>query len=589
MKKILIIPFLFFVYVMSAAPVNQSRAREIALEFFNSDRTKSAGIDVELEWAGDSMESQHLTRSISNVDNALLYIYNRTDGKGFVIVAGDDNVRPIIGYSRTNTFDVEDMPDGARYLLSSWCKQVEASKLEHTSAGYSVKALSEGVPVKEYPTAFWGQGEPYNRFTPLYEGEHCLTGCVATAMSIVSHYHKWPLKGSGKTPAYESVMEGITISVPENDISAHTYDHENMLESYQGISYNDIQANAVAVLMSDMGTSVKMNYSPGSSGALDINSINAFVTYFQYSKSALLFKGSCYSQDVWIEMLRENLENYGPTCFFGKSAIGGHAFVLDGYDSNNYFRINYGWEGKSYGYYYIPEISYSDDQSAIFSLAPDKTGTSEYQDNLTIGVEEENEPHSKGIVSDALRYVDQTPFTITLGRIYNSGLTDFNGHIKISLCDKDGNIKEDLSGEVPIENLSPENYTRVEKISNLKITETINSGDRLRVYAKGAFSSSWKLCGKYNEESENEVFVAAYPEQIAESLYLSFDKGAGIISFKSDMFLEYLVKDSSDAVVFSGAVEAYAIQSIDISEKPKGTYTFSFSSGGDPYILEIVL
>lgn len=591
MKKILIIPFLLFVYILSASPINERGAREIALEFFNGTQTRTSVVDVELEWAGNDIENQHLTKSVSSdVDNALIYIYNRSDGKGFVIVAGDDNVRPIIAYSRTNTFDVENIPDGARFILSGWCRQVEAAKVSQSSADYSVSALSEGTPVVEYPTALWGQGEPFNRLSPKIEGERSLTGCVATAMSIVAHYKKWPEKGVGTTPAYQSSAEGVTIDIPANDISNHTYDYENMLSKYQDVAYTDVQGNAVATLMYDMGTAVKMNYSPSASGATDMNSINAFVNHFQYSKSALLLYGNSYSDNEWIEMLKNNLRDYGPTPFNGVClASGGHAFVLDGYDSNDYFRINYGWEGKGYEYYYIPSIKYSEKQSAIFYLEPDKSGTSQYRDNLTIGPENEIEPNSHGITSDATGYTGQKEFNVVLGRIYNNGLANFTGNIKVSLCDAQGNIKEDLTSEVTITDLAPGNYVSGGEFKNLKITKAISSGDRLRVYAKGGYSDSWKSCDKYNAESENEILVSATPEQIAESLYLSFAKNTSTVSFRSNMFLEYVVKNSLDVEICRGEVESNELQNIDMSSCDKGAYTFSFSSGGDPYLLTIVL
>ena len=106
MKKIFtIIPLLLLSVALSAAPIGEKRAREIAISFFAEGATRTVTPVVELAWAGDDLTptAGRFSTSTTNVNESLLYIYNRTDAKGHIVIAGDDILRPIIAFSRDNT------------------------------------------------------------------------------------------------------------------------------------------------------------------------------------------------------------------------------------------------------------------------------------------------------------------------------------------------------------------------------------------------------------------------------------------------------------------------------------------------------
>lgn len=133
MKKILLLSLLFVTFQLSAAPIGEKRAREMAVQFFVQNLGVNAeDVKVELEWAGSDVDKDMAAPAKQATDDALIYIFNRTDTKGFVILAGDDKSRPVLAFAFDNTFDVENIPDGARWMLSCWCRQVEAKRNELT-------------------------------------------------------------------------------------------------------------------------------------------------------------------------------------------------------------------------------------------------------------------------------------------------------------------------------------------------------------------------------------------------------------------------------------------------------------------------
>ena len=591
MKRILIIPFVFITLSLFAAPIGEKQAREIALQFFASQGTRSASPRLEIEWAGSDIASErtiNATRSSAtnneNLDEALVYIYNRTDTNGFVVVAGDDNVnKPILAFSRTNTFTMEDMPDGAKAILQGWCEQIaNARSGNNLSATTRATTYTTGEVVCEYETALWGQSEPFNNESPILHGVKVPCGCVATAAGIICYYHKWPEKGVGTTPEYTYTEEGEVdeVTIPENKLG-RAYDYSLMKSDYSRYSYKE--GAMVAALLYDLGTAFQMSFNVDGSGANTKEATHAMMTYFGYSKGALFLSHSGRSEAEWTAILQENLKDYGPVFFKGRTKSSGHAFVLDGYTSGGYFRINYGWNGKSNGYYLLPNISYYKDQGAAFYMVPDRDGSSTYRDYLALS----KSSSYKGLHTKATEYKVGEKFSVRV-RITNKGMGPFSGKYCVAHCDKEDNIKEILfENDCGSENLPP-SYSHG-KASYVTISESIAVGDRLRVFYKSQNSDNWELVLRNNDDVSDKVLLKATAEDVAESLNLTYNKGDKSLVFTSEHAIQYSMTDASGVEVSTGNVPSFTSTTIDLSSLEPGTYTCLFASGGKPYILTLKL
>ena len=578
MKKIMFFMSFLLALSVSAAPVSEKRARKIASDFFSGVSVKSSGSGVELVWSGNDLNESAVTKSVSG--EPLMYIYNNAGGEGFVIVSGDDNTRPVIAFSYDGSFDVEDMPGGARYILSGWMKQIERSSDGPRMASSLYSVGSGGV---SYSTALWGQSAPFNLETPVIGGSHAVTGCVATAMSIIAYHHKWPQQGIGTVSAYS--FAGGT--VPANTLG-RAYDYQNMLSNYDD-EYTSAQGQAVAALMYDMGTAVKMQYGLSESGAFDIDVPAAMSTYFGYAKDMRLVYRETYSDSEWTGLLKTAL-NDGPLYFSGTDAYGGgHAFVLDGYTDQDYFHINYGWNGQANAYYYLPEQEYCENQSAIIGMLPDESGTTSYSDNLLFTTASVNGiPY--GMMSDAVSYSPETTFNWSAGAVYNSGIVDFNGSLALVLCNAQGEIENTLA-TVAVSNLPVGYVTAIpENQVTMPADASIDPGDRLRLYYKGAYpNDKWSWVRRSDSECCDELLVSATLTDIAKSLQIGFSKTTRKLTFKSGCPLSYVVKDSSEKdLIDAGPIPAFTSTEIDMSGFASGEYDISFTCG-DTYTLTIVL
>lgn len=293
------------------------------------------------------------------------YVFNN-DAGGFVIIAGDDAVTPVLGYTSTGSFDAENLPDGLKDLLKSYERQIAALGDNYVANQTATRAGFTGE--KLLNTAKWNQGNPFNKYTP----NNYVTGCVATAGAIVMKHHGYPAKGTG-SHSYTWNGQDLTANFE------HDYDWANMPTKYT--VGNDEAFDGVAKLMSDLGVAVEMKYAKGGSGASMEDLLTALKKYFGYSKYARLLAIADLGAEVWNDRLRAEIDANRPILYSAvDSNKGGHSFVIDGYKDES-FSVNWGWGGYCDGFYRIgalnPETGgkplgdqYNLSQSAVFSLQP---------------------------------------------------------------------------------------------------------------------------------------------------------------------------------------------------------------------------
>lgn len=313
-------------------------------------------------------------------------VYLFDSNEGFVVTPADDAFPALLGYGDNQIYDSADnLPTGFvgwLQYMSRLISEYRDDEIEFT-VGHSVSEAIAPLCVTS-----WGQGEPFNLECPEYNGERCLSGCVATAMAQVMKYHNWPPRGKGElTYRAEKISTDIY-----TDFSQYTFDWENMLGDYSATSATEQQKQAVARLLRGLGGSVRMNYFPTASGA-DINdATQALLNYWDYSDDIRYIRRGWFTLRDWSQLLYDGLKNYGPILYGGFSVSSAHAFVCDGYDGEGLFHFNWGWDGKADGYFAIDFLNpvvedepwktgYNGSQSALLNInprTPENPGTRSY-------------------------------------------------------------------------------------------------------------------------------------------------------------------------------------------------------------------
>jgi hypothetical protein len=331
------------------------------------------------------------TDALQQQDEPMFYVFAMNENGGFIIVSGDDVAKPVLGYSDDGTYD-ENNPNFAYWMemlsqeiavaIENNVQQNEQIKAQWAAFENDKPVRASGDYVEPLVKTKWNQSAPYNNLCPEISGTRTVTGCVATAMAQIMKYHEYPTTRTATIPGYTTAAKKINIS---QVTGTTTYDWKNMTDTYTSSS-TGISADAVAALMYHCGVSVKMDYDTnenGGSGASTSDVIPALKNYFSYDNGIAERLRDRYSYPDWINMLKTELKAKRPVLYSGQRSVSGHAFVCDGYDTDDKFHINWGWGGYCDGYFEVSALNpeaveggtdgYNRDQRIITGIKPGAT------------------------------------------------------------------------------------------------------------------------------------------------------------------------------------------------------------------------
>lgn len=387
MKRALIAMMLLCPLYILAKPVNLQKALQIAENFINTPQIGADGV------RRAPAKSARLTKAAKQVtNNQQFYIFENTDGEGYVIVSADDVAQPILGFSdKGNT---ENIPDNMLWWLSEYDREIQwaiaqgiepddETLAEWQELSRAPQAKQADVIVAPLIKTEWSQSPWYNNKCPYDSNKQtrCVTGCVATAMAQIMKYWEFPEHGFGSYSYTHSKYGELSA-----DFENTYYDWTNMPNDL-GIFSSNTQINAIATLMYHCGVAVNMNYGTSESSANSWWVTSAFQDYFGYSNEARLCSKDDYSLSEWKNKLQLQLLLGRPLYYGGRGSSGGHAFICDGYRSDDYFHFNWGWDEQD-GYYslsalkpsflFLTTADYTSDQEALLCLYPKTDTTARY-------------------------------------------------------------------------------------------------------------------------------------------------------------------------------------------------------------------
>lgn len=399
---------------IQARKIDAEQARRQAYAFWNKRMPRKGKASCRRAITGKSS------------DKEAYYVFNNEEG-GFVIIAGDDAVSPVLGYTLTGAFNKDSIPDGLKDLLASYEKQINAVCEKQNP--YSI-STSSFTGERLLNTAKWNQGDPYNKYTPC----NYWTGCVATAMAIIMRHHEWPSSGKGK---HSYMWQGQRLTANFN----HVYNWSSMPKKYSLLNVEKF--DSVARLMYELGVSVEMNYAEDGSVASLYSAVSSMQQYFQYSRYAACVQYDNYEDREWKEKIRAEIDANRPVLYIADDEYRntGHAFVIDGYKDDE-FSVNWGWGGYADGFYSIGSLNpgnaaYNVDQWAVINLKPSG------QEHVASLCMKKCRDAFCGMNMSVPNVKARTHFYVWLGNLTSRPVSGaFNGDVAIALVGRDGGIKE---------------------------------------------------------------------------------------------------------------------------------------------------
>ena len=356
----------------------------------------------------------HSNATSNGQEDTYYYVFNAGDNGGYVIVSGDDRVEPILGYVDHGSFDPDNIPENMRELLQMYTNEIKFvidNNIQPDDPRIKKRNKVAGTrhSVGEMLTTRWNQGRPYNitcpdyyleddkeEQTPLPKRSGPATGCTATAMAQVMYFYRYPEKIKKLIPSYSitywSKKDGSSKTVNIPAIPRNTvikWDDMRDTYSWEDGHVANAQDSAVANLMRYCGQAVTMHYGPSSGANF---SAEAYIEYFGFDQRAWVGERYNFSIDEWFNLIYNEIDQGYPVLISGFSSGGGHAFVIDGFDGDNLFHLNWGWGGGSNGWFLVGILNpgdnsgigassssdgYSMSQRALFNLRLPRTPKSE--------------------------------------------------------------------------------------------------------------------------------------------------------------------------------------------------------------------
>ena len=361
-----------------ADPVGLAKAKELAAPFLRE------GTEAVLVKSATRNEAKARKMKADVKATSPYYIFSRGKNRGFVIVSGDDCLPSILGYTESGDFVESEMPPALLGWLDYYRRIVEdaqaagenVSQAKRRAAAPMQGATAARVDVPVLMTSHWHQTAPYfNRCPYLENGNHAVTGCVATAGAQVIYYYRKdnPSTLGASTPTYDygaPVKESVKKGTPMK--------WDLMLDDYNSSCPQEYK-DAVAEFCFAVGAATWLTYGESTGGYIS-NLVETFNS--GYNLSSVNVTKSSYSQSAWEKMIYEDLLEGHPMVYTGyevddAGTWNGHAVVLDGYRaSSNLFHFNFGWGGQGDGWYTVNDETgmngFNTEQSMTYKVQPKK-------------------------------------------------------------------------------------------------------------------------------------------------------------------------------------------------------------------------
>lgn len=545
MKRILsILTFMLLAMSINAASVTKERARDFAQQFLNTRRINGKQNSA-------SLSPEELT--VKPLFDGKLYAVN-SKGNGFVIVSGDNRCDMVLGYADNGSFDFESAPAHVKAWLEDYVIQQELiAKGQAIPVKHSV---GERAIVEPKLTTQWSQDAPYNNMCVLDKDDgttvQCVTGCVGTAMAQVLKYHEWPEGPVPAMPAYSPWSNAHMSALPSIN-----FKWENMrVSSFTG-NESEEQLNAVAELMRYCGQAINTAYDGSSSGASSEDVVAALTTYFDYDESAHHVYRRNYTIEGWESMIYDELSMNGPVIYFGRASGGGHAVVVDGYDGDGYYHVNWGWGGHCDGYFLLSTMSPG---------STDGIGASSTYDGYSIDQRAIVGVHKKDLDAENDSYIAEIQDVSYSGGMYSVSVANFSGHdvdVANAVINSNGDIVRTVSSYT-----MPTNYGISLKSPESSLVSGLPDGTyRLTGVSKAPAQKTWQLCDGHQlyfaelNVSKGSVKSRTLHPSSSCKLTKVENRGDGLSGHAQDLYVTFTNTGTDD---YYGTIDMYVGTSTDI-------------------------
>lgn len=471
--------------LLLAAPVKKDAAKAIA----------SAFLKKQLNADGKMRAPQQLSLVSNSPEDAAYYVFNNASGDGFVMVAGDDAIGDVIGYSDQGSFDEANMPEALRAILNDYSKVVKFAH-ENNLPMHKAPRKAARADVAPFMEFEWNQSAPYCNQAPATSGkDHASLGCMAVTTSMIVAHYKYP---ETLPAAYNG-----TYTNP-----ATKYSYEKFKKSYSS------SLDSIDYFMYHIANLLGTNYS--SSSAQESQLLPTLKNTLGFNPYMRTLRRDAYSAEDWEELIYNELAAGRPVNFIGSHEdLGGHSYITDGYQaSDGFFHMIWGWGNTCVGYFDInilnPFIVYISQWGGMGYNCPPAGFTQDLK--AVVGIQPE--PTEKVASLLTVDNITKNGSNVYRAMFFNYNAEAYNGQIGWAILGEGENF-------TLLENVPTTTVTRVTSYTHTDLsTDNLNLSDgvyKIVPVCKTDAETEWNLCQGYKQKyvelviADGEKTVIAHP------------------------------------------------------------------------------
>ncbi|PKN78602.1 MAG: hypothetical protein CVU48_07915, partial [Candidatus Cloacimonetes bacterium HGW-Cloacimonetes-1] len=198
----------------------------------------------------------------------------------------------------------------------------------------------------------WHQTDPWNRYCPGTVQNRASAGSHALALAKTMKYWAYPTYGTGSVSYVDDNYGNINAN-----FSAEI--------NWNGMS-NTLVFNATTRFIANCGAAVYTDYEVDFSSSTINNIRNAMINHFSYDSGIMLRSRESVTNFYWKSLIRGELDLNRPVIYTITRANGDEiAFIVDGYDDNGLFHINWSNATIADGWVELNELSYDGEAITI--------------------------------------------------------------------------------------------------------------------------------------------------------------------------------------------------------------------------------
>ena len=346
-------------------------------------------IDVATQIAYATLDELHknsfsIAKSVvqmNNMGDPLFYVFDLTP-QGYLVVSASYDLPPVIAYSFSCDFKygtpknplcemlIADITARLGNLEKLPIRIVQERHLQWDS--YIQNNVVASGNFEQWPPegttstggwleTKWTQEKPYNNLCPLdkTDGKRSLAGCPSIAMAMILNYYKTTNDVMfNDSDDYHHIYDGNNYWI-DNDYVSYDFPSFPTLNSYLEALSSHYQNQTpttetdIAALIFACGVAAKQVYGSDGSGTFSVNQALAAYKKFQCTTCTLLHDTD---SDVYNRLSKNMIDGLpAHLAVVNNEWTSGHNLVVDGYNTKDFYHLNFGWGGSFNGWYLLPD------------------------------------------------------------------------------------------------------------------------------------------------------------------------------------------------------------------------------------------